>query len=414
MIRLFLLILILATTPAMAQPIPDPMVEVELDQTRIIPGQSAKLRITVLVPTWMPKPVEFPGFEAPNLRVRLPERATTSISRRIDGQNWSGVMRDYMISPMVPGVIVVPSQDIGITYAGPDSAPVTVTVQTDEITIAGVIPKEAEGLTPFVAANDLVLTQELSGPTTDLSAGASVTRTVTARMVGASPIVLPPLIPPLKIDGIRIYDATPQVTEHDDRDGLSGERTETETLMAVGGGSGTVPPISIRWFDLDTATIKTSDIKGFDISVNGPPARSERPAAPPDWRVVAGGFLGAMLVLVALWRGLPRLTRWLWQRQQAYLLTEAHARSVLLHTIRQQSYGEMLAALDGWQRRAPDLSRTHRKGIDQLVLRLGNGRFGKATTHEDAGDWALLAQAVRHASSAGRAEPPGGLPPLNG
>jgi hypothetical protein len=419
--RWLALILWLLTGPAMAQETPEtgatpsePQVEIELDQTRIIPGQSATLRVTVLVPTWMPKPVDFPSFEAPNLRVRVPERATTSISRLIDGQNWSGVSRRYLLTPMVPGVITLPAQELGITYAGPDGAPVSVTVATSDISIAGVVPEGAEDLDPFIAASDLSLSQQLSGPTTGLDAGDSVIRTITATMTGASPIVLPALTPAVNLPGIRVYQDSPQITEADDRGALSGSRIESETLMAIGGGSGTVPALSVEWFDLDTNTVQTATIEGFDVSVNGPPAKEDRPREPIDWRVVAGLILAALLVLLLLWFSLPRALRWWRQRRARHLASEAHARALLLTAVGHRDYGATLQALAAWRAKAGDVPADDQAVIDRILLRIGSGAFSSEGHPPHSGDWTELRNAISHAGKGPRVVLSEALPPLNG
>lgn len=392
---------------------PDPMVEIELDQTEIIPGQSATLRVTVLVPTWMPKPVEFPSFEAPNLRVRLPEKSTTAISRPVDGENWSGVSRRYLLTPMVAGVITLPAQELGITYAGPDSAPVSVTVATDEISIAGVVPEGAGDLDPFIAASDLVLTQEFSGPTTGLEAGGSAIRTVTATITGASPIILPRLTPAVSLPGIRIYEDSPQVSETDDRGTLSGSRIESETLMAIGGGAGTVPPVSIEWFDLDSQTIETATVAGFDVSVNGPPAREERARPPIDWRVAAGLALAGVLAVALLWIGLSRVAAWSRARRARWLESEAHARKQLLQAVRRRDYGATLRAMSDWRTKTAPLAASDQGAIEQGLLRIGAPAFSQETGSDPAA-WADLDHAIRHAGRRRGKARIADLPPLNG
>ena len=52
-----------------------PLLRQEMDATATVPGQAVQMRITLLVPTWMPEAPVFPGFEAPNVMTRLPEGA---------------------------------------------------------------------------------------------------------------------------------------------------------------------------------------------------------------------------------------------------------------------------------------------------------------------------------------------------
>jgi hypothetical protein len=278
------------------QPNQQPVVEIELDKSEVVPGQYVTLRVTVLVPTWLPRPVEFPSMEMPNLRVRLPERSTVPTSRTIDGAAWSGVSRSYLISPMVAGTFDISAQNISVTYAVPGSSDTAqANLQTEPVRITGIVPKGAEGLDPFIAADSLRLTQEISQPTTGLQPGQSVKRTVTAQVKGASPIVLPQLMPEVRIDGIAAYPDDPSVSERDERGVLSGTRTETVTLMAEGGTMGHVPEIELRWFNLKSGTIETATLDGFDISVEGPPA--SKPGSERSTLMLAAAGLAALVIL---------------------------------------------------------------------------------------------------------------------
>ncbi|MCB1485996.1 MAG: BatD family protein, partial [Bauldia sp.] len=237
---LFLLALLLAP-PVLAQQGSAPILEVTVEQTEAIPGEMLSLRLTVLVPTFMPKPPVWPSFETPNLLVRLPEGSTGPTSKRIDGETWSGITRRYRISPMIAGTFAIPPQDVVITYADPEtSKPIQATLRTDPLKFTGVIPEGAEGLDPFIAADRLELTEQIDGTPGDMKPGDSVIRTVTATIEGVSPMFLPTLLPQVAIDGIAAYPAEPAVEEKDNRGEISGSRTERVTLLAEGGGSGDV------------------------------------------------------------------------------------------------------------------------------------------------------------------------------
>jgi len=43
-----------------------PIVRVDLDPDTVAVGQSARMRVTVLVPTWFPQPPVYPDFELAN------------------------------------------------------------------------------------------------------------------------------------------------------------------------------------------------------------------------------------------------------------------------------------------------------------------------------------------------------------
>ncbi|MBB4005631.1 BatD family protein [Aurantimonas endophytica] len=393
-----------------------PIVETELDKSEVVPGQYATLRVRVLVPTWLPRPVEFPSMETPNMRVRLPERSTNPTSRTIDGTEWSGVSRSYLISPMLAGRFDIPAQNIVVTYAIPGSSDVAQAIlQTQPVRITGIVPQGAEGLAPFIAADSLELTQEVTQPTTVLQPGQSVKRTVTAQIVGASPIVLPQLMPEVRIDGIAVYPDEPSVSEVDDRSVLSGTRTETVTLMAEGGSAGHVSGIELRWFNLKSGAIEMATLDGFDISVEGPPA--SRPAPERSTLMLAAAGLAALVGLAVL----ALLIRWAWPRAaSAYhlrrarrLASKAWAQSVMLKAIHRHDYPATLRAVDEWASRPPVTEAARLAPVHQALTGIGRSIYGQTKGRPRSSDWRAVSEAVRRALAAPVGNGVYLLPPLN-
>ncbi|MFV0409059.1 MAG: hypothetical protein ACK5LJ_04990 [Paracoccus sp. (in: a-proteobacteria)] len=410
MIRLALLLLALLAAPISAQDVPVPIVETVLDQAEVVPGQSVTLRLNILVPTWMPNPPDLPTFEAANLRVRRPANGSTAISRSIDGATWSGVSRRYLLTPMVPGEFLLPPQTIALTYAGAESiTPVEASVVTDPIMLTGILPEGAEGLDPFIAAKALELTQELSAPVTDLAPGTSVIRTVTARIEGASPIVLPPLLAPVDIPAVRIYPDMPQVSEEDDGKTLSGSRVESETIMALGGGTGNVPAIRLDWFNLSTGTVERTEVPGFDISVSGPPVQAEGARGMRNGRQMLALAAAGLALLLILHRLAPRALLAMHEQRAAYLSSERYARKMLLRAVRQHDYPVVTHWLGEWRVR---LTYPESAAIPELMARIGASVYRQGRKPPAAPAWTALDRAVR-ATGQVNADATSALSPLN-
>lgn len=396
-----------------------PVVRLQLDPAQVVPGQYATLRVTVLVPTWMPAPVEFPSFEMPNLRVRLPDKSTTPTSARVAGATWSGVTRRYLLSPMVAGRFEIAAMDLGVSYAAPGGTdPLRVRLRTDPVTLEGVLPAGAEDLHPFIAARALTLTQELSQPLTGLTPGEGVVWSVTARIEGASPIVLPPLMPDPQIPGFRAYADQPRIDETDGADGaLSGTRSERLTLMAEAGGGGALPGMTLRWFDLDSGRVETAQLPGFEIAATGPPAEAAAAGAGAgrdrDWRRIAIGLGAGLAVLLLLWRLLPPVAAWRSARRARWLASKAQAARALRRAVARRDHAAVLAALDIWKARAPRTPPAALAGLSARLAAVGAGRYGRPGPgpgpgperepekgDETAAAWAALEAEVRRLTGA--------------
>lgn len=383
---------------ANAQPSAQPLVEVELSETDVIPGQPTVLRITVLVPTWLPKPVAFPTFEVPDLMVKLPERATSPVSRTIEGETWSGVSRGYRISPMVPGTIRIPSQQLTITWADPGQPePLVTQTMIEPMQVTGIVPEGAEDLDPFIAATGLKLTEDISTDTRDLKPGDSLVRKIVLEIDGTSPLFVPKLLPPHEIEGIASYPAEPEVIEMTDRTWLSGTRVESITLVAQSGGSGRVPPVALDWFNLETNTVETARIDGFELRVDGPVARN-RPDV--DLRLVVVFVLGFAALLVGCIRiGLrlrPKVVRWINDRRDARQSTELWAYNQVCAALQERDYGTFMTAFGIWKARIPGNAVMQDPALQVALSNVGRSMFG--STHTDgASVWSDLSDALKNA-----------------
>lgn len=410
-VRAFLLSLLMAV-PGLAQQAP--IVETTLDQPQTIPGQPVMLRVTVLVPSWMLSPPEFPSFEAPNLRVLAPSRSSTSISRQIDGQTWSGVTRRFLLVPLVQDRFSFPAQPIGIAYADSDGVTaIRATASTDAFELAGVVPDVAADLDPFIAATDLTLTQELTGIEDEIEQGASLRRVITAQIDGSSPMVLPTLIPSAEITGMRVYDDGPKVTESNDDGRLSGARIESQTLMAVGAGQAELPAISVEWYDLDEQTVKTSRIEAAQVSIKGNAVSRFARLQELDWRLIAALALATALGGALLYFIIPRIYHWLIQRRDFYRHSAGFARRRLNAAVRRRNYLESRKWLSIWLQRSSEISNHHRQALAEAMAVLGRTHYGAGPDGTTAGGWPNLSHAIRRAHADHKPHQHSGLAPLN-
>jgi len=417
--RILLLWLFAMIVPAVtaAQEAPRPVLRTELEKVSAIPGQPIILRITLLAPTWLPKPPDFPSFETPNVIVRLPSRASNPISERIGGETWSGVTRAYRLYPMTVGQFRIAPQTVTVTFADPDTrAPVTVELRTDEVVFSGAAPEGAEGLDPFIAAEALTLEQSIEGEPGNLEPGGAITRTVTARVKGTSPIFLPPLIAPLAAEGVSAYPKEPVVTETEALGTISGDRVESVTYVAEAGGRHTAPPIRLRWFNLRQMRIETAMADGFEIAVRGPPPAL---SSSFDWRAtvpwIALGTLLVALAVVAVARLRPRISRWRRGRREAYLASEAFAFSQAMAALRTRDFSDAVRTVALWSSRLPPGAGVGRARLSDALARLGAAFYGRDRRPPLESQWSDAVAALRatrrerlDATTASRA-----LPPLN-
>ena len=274
----------------------EPIVEVELSEGEVIVGQPIRLQIKILVPTYMPKPPIYPTIELPELMVRLPYRATTPTSERRDGVSLSGTIRSYRLYPLAAGSFEIPEQLLTLTYADPNTnAPITAEVAMPAQSFVATVPAAAKDLDPPVIAEGFALDQQIEGDTS-LRVGDAITRTVTARIDGTTPVLIPSLVPKLDAPALRTYPKEPRVNATEERGVLSGTRVEAVTYLVQADGDAQLPEITVEWYNTKTQSLETASVPGVTLTLA--PAPPPPPRLPPDG-ALGGSGPGGIGIIVA-------------------------------------------------------------------------------------------------------------------
>ena len=200
--------------------------------------------------------------------------------------------------------------------------------------------------------------------------------------------------------------------ETDDRGAISGSRSESVTYLAQARGTGTVPAITLDWYNLRTGKVETAQVDGVSYAVDGPPAQS---ALRRDWRKIAAVTLGGLtilaLVLGLLRRTTPHLGAWLTRQRLARLASERHAFKRLLGVISARNLAQLYPALDTWADTCTGPDPRLQTLVSRALLGLGAAHYGTKKS-DDTAAWQELRHAVRQAR--GPAEPAeAALPTLN-
>jgi len=396
----------------------DPVVSLSLTPESVAVGESAQMRVTVLVPTWFSTPPVYPSFELANAIVRLPPNSSYPTSERIGGETWSGIVRNYRVYPLISGRFRFGSQDIRVNYANPGSEPITVDVPLPAATLAATVPQGAEGLDPYIAGRSLALTREIDGDLDDLEAGDAIVVRTVAELDGLPAMFLPPLAPPLALEGTAVYADEPVV-----EDGDVARRMEKVTLVFESGGDFTLPGIELDWWDMASQSVVTATVPEVSISVAGPVTTPAEPAEPAarDWRrtaILAAALIAALLLTGRVLRRLGVRAR---RRSAEREASEAYAFGQFRKACRAGDARKAHHAMLAWVARLePGLDARRfalRCGDDNLVSELNNlsARVYRDATESVKLDavYAGLHEARRKylEKRSGNARP--ALPPLN-
>lgn len=398
------LFLMLFPVSALAQTL-QPQITAEAPTEPVIVGQPAIVRIKVLVPTFMPSPPEFPALEQENLLVRLPERASGPVSETIDGETWSGVQRSYRLYPLQAGNIDFGAQEVAVTFADPDTnAPVQVSVPLPAMTLSATVPEAARDLNPLILATGFEIDQRIEGEA-DMQSGDAITRQLTARISGTTPLLVPELIPDLTDPLLRAYPKEPRFTETDDRGVLSGQRVDEVVYLAQDGGQAQLPPLTVQWYNLETNHVETIQIDGVNLTL-APPKWE-----PPDLRTILTALIWLVGLTLALWAmaryARPHVRSWQMARRNKFLASPEYAQGQLETALQARDLNAAHSALDLWKSRYGPSATAE---LEHCLTRIGAARYSPQIT--PATDWDAALSMTRSLRRS-RHRSPDPLPPLN-
>jgi hypothetical protein len=344
------MVLLLAAPSVFAQV--DPVLRVQVEPPSVRVGEALSLRVTVLVPTYFARPPVYPDFEVANAITRLPPDSSYPTSDRIEGENWSGIVREYRIFPLAAADYRIQGATMRVAYANPGAAPVVREVPVPDVVFRGTVPAGAEALDPYIAGSALELTLDVEGNDGELALGDAVVLTYRAKLTGLPSMFLPALAAGTESiageDAVTVYADAPRF---DDDDGVA-TRTERVTLVFNTGGEFSVPAAAIAYWNTAAEALSTARTEPLLLSVAGPKAAEQAATKtgldkPDRWPLA---LLAGALVLAlgaALRAGRPvlraRLARW--------RASEAYAFRRLRRTLKGLSREEIYRSLQRWLER---------------------------------------------------------------
>lgn len=240
-----------------------PVVRAALSAQEVSIGSEVTLTITVLVPTWFSKPPVYPAMEIQGLVTELPPDSTYPMSEVRDGDNWSGLIREYKFYPLEDRTFNLGEKRIKLTYADPETRqPLKTEVSLPSLEFSAVKPVGAENLEPFLSGSSLDLIQEVSHESEIYRPGDSVERLITLRFEGMPSLFLPPLLSVNEIPGISIYPGTPKTDDErkENDQTVTGIRSEVMTYVFERGGTFEFPAVTLRWWNTGTNQIEITSI----------------------------------------------------------------------------------------------------------------------------------------------------------
>jgi hypothetical protein len=268
--RFFLLIFMLFSGALSAQDEPLAVLKTQLEPAGpVLVGEPIRLKVDVLVTTWLTRAPVFPDLEIEGALVMLPDERARSISERIDGKNWFGVSRSYLVYPQEAREFQIPPAEIIVTYGQADEPAV---LPLEQLTFRARIPSEARGLGYFIATTGFQLTQEFDRELNDLKVGESIRRTIRLSAEKTFAMFLPP-VEFEQIEGLSVYPDPPRINDRsDERLGFQGgDRIDSATYLIQEEGDYELDAFKVYWWDLTADRMQEAIIPAVQFSAGPNP-----------------------------------------------------------------------------------------------------------------------------------------------
>ncbi|TBR35983.1 MULTISPECIES: BatD family protein [Dyella] len=328
----------------------------------LVQGETARLVVDLLTPEFFHEAPTLPTPRIEGLYVALTDENAAHPVVTIDGANWSGISRVYLVTPLSGGRMTIPSFQVSVSLGANGD---TVTAMTPPVPLRVQALPLPPGVTEALIASDVKVSQAVAPDKGGLRVGDSVTRRIVITADGAPAMMIPPLaFPP--IHGLTTYAAPAQTRNAvGDQGGfMGGERTESVSYVIQERGHYTLPPVTVRWMDVQTHQWRESTVPAvkfhawwgapaqgrFGVPGQGPVERA--------WAFLRSDLGIALVVLVALgvaawWfrAHLRRAVQSMRERRERHRQSESVAFHKLMRLRHSSDADRVYRAVDDWLRR---------------------------------------------------------------
>ena len=177
--------------------------------------------------------------------------------------------------------------------------------------------------TEWLPTTAVSLSERWSRPLDELVAGEPITRTIYLSAQGLTSAQLPPLDINAG-DGFKVYPDQPQLNDDVSSNGVMGTREESIAIVPSRGGTITLSPITVQWWDTASNQMRETVLDGQTLTIkpaeNAIPApvsatvihsTAETPLTEKQqpslvfWLLIIGNtlLLGTTIIFLVLWRG---------------------------------------------------------------------------------------------------------------
>jgi len=235
-----------------------PDVSITVSNKSVYVGQLNQIKVTILVPTWLTKPLYFNEVENVNLISLNSEKSAYAYSKQIQGKTWSGVIKEFNVIPMKDGQFTITIPPIDVHFMGEHQNTIKHTIAAQTVTFSATIPLKAKNLSPLIIAENITLNEQINAPVPIIK-GSVLERIVTLDISGTSGIFIPELLTEMSSTQFKAYSPNLKVNDRQDArsSALISTVTQSHSVILLEDGNINLTGISLNYYQPSSDTVKT-------------------------------------------------------------------------------------------------------------------------------------------------------------
>ncbi|WP_394150413.1 hypothetical protein [Vibrio maritimus] len=225
------------------------------------------LYIEVATPRWFTGGTRIYGFGMPDLIVKQRNQLATNYTERKNGQTWSRQRWEITLYPQQSGEYRLPKVPVRVQVSAQDGSTVSGTLYTEPMSLFTYLPDASFTQDePWFSAQDVKVNESWEASSEDLKAGDSLVRTLNIEAADTLSILLPPLSEP-SVERVKGYPKPSVLKDSQTRGVYKSKRTDEVTYILTTGGEVTFPEQEIRWWDVESQSVKSVTLAAKKVQV---------------------------------------------------------------------------------------------------------------------------------------------------
>ncbi|NMP15331.1 BatD family protein [Thalassotalea sp. Y01] len=304
----------------------------------IIAKQAVTILIEYQTDRWFASGNSIEDFEMSGIvKLSLDSQATNSSVRK-NGQTYASQIREITLFPMEAGIYELPPIIVNVAVNS-EQGVVKGQVTTKPIEFEVILPEALNGIDEYVVSDNFEL--QVSGEFEQdkvYKIGEAVTQRYQFKAAGV-PAMMLPKAKTISLTGLGVYRNKPVLNDENNRNILTGFRTEQVNFIFEEKGQYTVPEQVFYWWNLSTNRLETQVIKAQSWSVSEEVVAGHRSQIKSLkhtlmdvnlMTLVTGFFLALIVLSILYWlyvrrhwlqRAYQRITKLGYRQRKALFLT---------------------------------------------------------------------------------------------